>query len=46
MSKEYTKISFTGDIMCESVQIAEHQMKDGKYDFLNIFSDVKRYFDN
>ena len=44
MNKKVIKISFTGDIMCESIQINSHKVNEEKYDFSEIFSDMKNYF--
>lgn len=44
MEKNNLKISFTGDIMCEAIQIRAHKLDNGKYDFDEIFFDVKEYF--
>lgn len=44
--KDYIKLSFTGDIMCESIQIASHAIKDNKYNFDDIFSDMQEFFSN
>lgn len=43
MDENYIKISFTGDIMCEAIQINSHKVKD-KYYFLEVFCDKKDYF--
>lgn len=40
----HIKISFTGDVMCEAVQIQAHYKKGQGYEFNEIFNDVKEYF--
>lgn len=44
MNRKSIKISFTGDIMCEAIQINSHKVDKDKYDFSEIFSDMKNYF--
>lgn len=45
MDNNLIKISFTGDIMCESLQIESHKLKNNIYNFDEIFNDSKVYFD-
>lgn len=44
MNRKSVKISFTGDIMCEAIQINSHKVDEEKYDFSEIFSDMRNYF--
>lgn len=45
MGKTRIKLTFVGDIMCESDQITAHKSGEDNYNFDEVFSGVRHYFD-